>query len=96
MTGVNGAWAIESVQVDAEEVVDFGFDQLVVTPDRIAIEPAGIELAVNQSTGRSAVLESRSEVYFAEYFKSEDELTLIFTRPAFREKIKVNARMIGS
>lgn len=93
MNGVNGAWTIKSVQVDAEEVVDEGFNQLVVSADQIAIEPAGIELAVNQSTARSAILESRSEVYFAEYFKSENELTLIFTRPAFRQKIRLSACM---
>lgn len=91
MTGVNGAWTIKSVQVDAEEVVDEGFDRLVVTQDQIAIEPAGIELAVSQSTSRSAILESRSEVYFAEFHKTENELTLIFTRPAFRQKIRLNA-----
>lgn len=93
MTEVNGAWTIRSVQVDAEEVVDEGFDRLVVTKDQIAIEPAGIELAISQSTSRSAILESRSEIYFAEFHKSENELTLVFTRPAFREKIRLSACM---
>ncbi len=93
MTGVNGAWTIDSVQVDAEKVVDEGFDRLVVTQNRVAIEPAGIELAVNQSTSRSAVLESRSEVYFAEYSRRDDELILELSRPAFREKIRLNARL---
>ncbi len=93
MTGVNGAWTIKSVQVDAEEVVDEGFDRLVVTPDHIAIEPAGIELAISQSTARSAILESRSEIYYAEFHKTENELTLIFTRPAFGEKVRLSACM---
>ncbi|MDB4778178.1 hypothetical protein OAG68_01850 [bacterium] len=93
MTGVNGAWTIKSVQVDAEEVVDEGFDQLVVTPDQIAIEPAGIELAISQSTTRSAILESRSDIYYAEFHKTENELTLIFTRPAFGEKVRLSACM---
>ena len=93
MTGVNGAWTIEKVQVDAEEVLDEGFDRLVVSDNRIAIEPAGIELAVSQSTSRSAILESRSEVYFAEFSRRNDELTFEFSRPAFREKIRLNARL---
>ena len=75
----------------AEEVVDDGFDTLVVSDDRIAIEPAGIELEVSQATTRLAILESRSEVFFAEDVRREDQLTVEFTRPAFREKIRVNA-----
>ena len=93
MTGVNGAWRIRSVQVDADEVVDDGFEQLFVSSDRIAIEPAGIELSVNQATARSAVLESRSQIYFAEYFTRDGELTLELSRPAFREKIRLNAQL---
>ena len=92
MTGVDGAWAITTVQVDRESVSNReGFERLVVTPDWIAIEPAGIEFSVNQSTSRSAVLESRSQIFFAEYFTRNGELTLELSRPAFREKIRLNA-----
>lgn len=93
MTGVNGAWRIESVQVDAEPVVEEGFDQLVVSSNQISIEPAGIEFSVNQSTWRSAVLESRSELFFAEFSKRDDKLTFELSRPAFNEKIRLFASM---
>ena len=92
MTGVDGAWAITKVRVDTESVSNReGFERLVVTPDRIAIEPAGIEFSVNQSTSRSAVLESRSQIFFAEYFTRDGELTLELSRPAFNERVFLNA-----
>ena len=92
MTGVEGAWAITTVQVDADSVNNReGFERLVVTPGRIAIEPAGIEFSVNQSTSRSAILESRSQIFFAEYFTRNGELTLELTRPMFSETIRLSA-----
>ena len=92
MTGVDGAWAITKVRVDTEPVNDReGFERLVVTPNRIAIEPAGIEFSVNQSTSRSAVLESRSQIFFAEYFTRDGELTFELSRPAFNEKARLSA-----
>lgn len=95
MTGVSGTWAINSVQVDTEPVInDEGFQQLLVTPNQIVIEPAGIAFSVSQSTSKSAILESRSQVFFAEYFKSDGELTLELSRPAFNEKVRLNASMI--
>ena len=93
MTGVSGAWRISSVRVDSQEVVDPDFDVLFVSGDRIAIEPAGIELSVNQSTSHSAILQSRSDVYFAEFSRRENQLTLEFSRPAFRQKIRLNAQL---
>ena len=94
MTGVSGAWSINSVQVDKELVQnDEGFERLVVERDQISIEPAGIEFSISQATSRSAILESRSQVYFAEYAKSGDKLTLELSRPSFREKIRLNASM---
>ena len=94
MTGVSGAWRIESVQVDAETVEEEGFDQLLVSPQQISIEPAGIEFSVNQATWRSAVLTSRSEVFFAEFSKRDNELPFELSRPAFNEKIRLNARLV--
>ena len=94
MTGVNGAWTIKSVQVDAEEVENEGFEYLHVTPNRITIEPAGIEFTVNQATSRSAILESRSQILFAEYFKRDNELPLELSRPPFNEIVRLNANMV--
>lgn len=93
MTGVTGSWRIESVQVNAETVVDEGFDRLVVGPSQIAIEPAGIRFEVSQSTPKSAVLESRSQIFFAEYFKRDDQLTIELSRPSFSEKVRLNATL---
>ncbi len=94
MTGVNGAWSIDSVQVNAELVKNNdGFERLVVGQDQICIEPAGIHFSVSQSTTRSAILESRSQVFFAEYVKRGNELMLELTRPKFDEKVRLNASM---
>ena len=93
MTGVTGSWRIESVQVNADKVVNEDFDRLVVSPSQITIEPAGIRLSVHQSTSRSAILESRSDLFFAEYFKRDGQLTLELTRPAFREKVRFDASL---
>ena len=95
MTEVVGAWRIESVQVNAETVVDEGFDRLVVGRDRMSIEPAGIEFSVSQSTPKSAVLESRAQIFFAEYSKKDDRLTIELSRPAFRDKIRLNASLLA-
>ena len=93
MTGVTGAWRIDAVQVNAETVVDEGFDRLNVSPNQITIEPAGIEFSVNQSTPRSAVLESRSQVFFAEFSKRDDQLFIELSRPAFSEKVRLHASL---
>ena len=68
MTGVVGAWTIESVLVNETPTSpDEGFDRLIVQQDTMSIEPAGIEFSVNQSTDRSAILESRSQVFLLNF-----------------------------
>lgn len=52
-----------------------------------------IEFSVSQSTWRSAVLESRSEVFFAEFSKRDNKLTIELSRPAFNETIRFHASM---
>ena len=96
MTDVHGYWTINSVQVNSEPVMDQdGFEKLVVSNNQISIEPAGIEFSVNQATSRSAILESRSQVFFAEYSRNDGTLTLNLSRPAFRETIRLNASLNG-
>lgn len=94
MTGVrHGSWTIKSVQVNSAPVLNAeGFSRLVVREKALAIEPAGIEFSVAQSTDRSAVLESRSQVFFADFCARDGELILNLTRPAFDEQISLNAR----
>ena len=94
MNGMQGAWTIDSVQVNSETVLNNdGFEKLIVSPNQVSIEPAGIEFIVNQSTSRSAILESRSQVFFAEYSQNDGRLTLSLSRPAFRETIRLSAFM---
>ncbi len=92
MTGLEGSWTIDSVQVNSETVQNNeGFEKLIVSKNRLAIEPAGIEFNVNQATSKSAILESRSQVFFAEYQEHDGKLILSLSRPAFRETIRLNA-----
>ena len=94
MEGMRGAWTIDSVQVNSETVLNKdGFEKLIVSSNQLMIEPAGIEFSVNQSTARSAILESRSQVFFAEYAECNGHLTLSLSRPAFRETIRLSAKM---
>ena len=94
MTGLKrGLWTIKSVLVNSAPVENVeGFRQLVIKDKAVAIEPAGIEFSIAQSTHRTAVLESRSQVFFADFFSRDGELTLNLSRPAFNEKICLNAQ----
>lgn len=93
MTGVaRGNWKIRSVSVNSEPVLNAeGFRQLVVSDHQVEIQPAGIEFSIAQSTPRTAILESRSQLFFADFFEKNGELTLNLTRPAFAEKISLCA-----
>jgi hypothetical protein len=95
MTGIQrGSWTIKSVQVNSRPVPNAdGFNQLVIRDKAVAIEPAGIEFSVEQSTARTAILESRSQVFYADFCSRNGELTLNLTRPSFDEKISLNARL---
>ncbi len=95
MTGIQrGSWTIKSVQVNSTPVLNAeGFRQLVVKDKAVAIEPAGIEFSVEQSTTRTAVLESRSQVFFADFFSRDGQLTLHLSRPSFDEKISLSAQL---
>ena len=95
MTGVaRGNWTIRSVSVNSEPVMNAeGFQQLVVSDDQVEIQPAGIEFSIAQSTCRTAIFESRSQVFFADFFAKNGELTLNLSRPAFAERISLNARL---
>jgi hypothetical protein len=95
MTGIQrGSWTIKSVQVNSAPVLNAeGFRQLVIKDKAVAIEPAGIEFSVEQSTSRTAVLESRSQVFFADFISRDGQLTLNLSRPSFDEKICLSAQL---
>ena len=89
---VPGRWSIRSVCVNSQPTSDeTGFETLISEDGVLRIEPAGIALHVSQATDRSAVLESRSQVFFADYFTQGDELTLNLSRPQFAETISITA-----
>jgi len=88
----NGLWSIERVAVNSAGVAsDEGFRHLVVSDNQVRIEPAGIDLTVNQSTARSAVMESRSQIFFAEFFEQDEKLRLVLSRPSFAETVSFDA-----
>lgn len=89
-----GSWAIQSVTVNSQPASSHsGFDRLIVDGQELRIEPAGIALNVSQSTVRSAVLVSRSQVFFADYSLRGDTLVIKMTRPQFAETVSIIATL---
>ncbi len=89
---VSGQWMIRSVTVNSQEAsTESGFQQLVFNDRVLRIEPAGISMIVRQSTAHSAVLESRSQVFFADFSTKGDVLYLKLTRPMFSETVSITA-----
>lgn len=87
-----GSWMIQRVSVNAESVSsDHGFRELVVSEKEVRIEPAGICFSVNQATSKSAVLESRSQVFFADFFENGEQLRMTMSRPMLAETILLEA-----
>ncbi len=87
-----GLWNISRVSVNSkDEASNDNFRQLWVTENKVRIEPAGIDFSVNQSTSKSAVLESRSQIFFADFYEQGERLTLTLSRPAFAETVSFDA-----
>ncbi len=88
----NGSWMILNVAVNSEDISSRDdFRQLVVDDNQVRIEPAGISFSVSQSTSKSAVLESRSQVFFADFFEKDEQLRLTLSRPTFSETVSMEA-----
>jgi hypothetical protein len=89
-----GSWAIQSVTVNSQPASpQSGFDRLIVDGQELRIEPAGIALNISQSTMRSAVLVSRSQVFFADYSLRGDTLVIKMSRPQFAETVSIIATL---
>ena len=87
-----GHWRIASIEVNSQPTHGSeDFHSLVSTADELRLEPAGISFRIQQATSRSAVLESRSQVFFADFFIRGQQLTLNLSRPAFKETISLKA-----
>ena len=92
-----GEWRVRLVEVNSRPAGETEkFQTLITTADEIRLEPAGIKFSIQQSTARSAVLESRSQIFFADFSSRGDRLLLNLTRPAFSEKISLLAEYVGS
>ncbi len=92
-----GQWQISSVDVNgrSSDEID-GFRVLMSSGDRWQLMPAEITFKINQATSRSAVLESRSQIFFADFFVRGEKLTLNITRPAFADRIHLEAVFLPS
>lgn len=93
-----GEWAILSVEVDETSVFDQqGFQRMELMGDELTIRPSGLKFKVQQSTSRSAVLESHGQVFFADYLTTNDDnqLSLKLSRPQFSETIRICAEYDG-
>ncbi len=87
-----GHWRIQSVEVNSQLASENnGFVSLISTPEAIRVEPAGISFNVQQATSKSAVLESRSQVFYADFCTCGEQLTLNLSRPSFDEKVSFKA-----
>jgi hypothetical protein len=89
---LSGQWMIRSVSVNScPASSESGFQRLISEGEVLRIEPAGITLNVSQATARSAVLVSRSQVFYADFFTQGDQLTLKLSRPQFDEIVSITA-----
>ena len=91
----HGAWEIKSVTLNNAPVhPDDGYMQLIVSQDQLRIEPLGIELKICQATPRSMMLESNSQIFWADINQSKDRLQLKIERQMFRETILLEAEYL--
>lgn len=89
-----GSWAIQSVTVNSQPASpQSGFDRLIVDGQELRIEPVGIAMNISQSTARSAVLVSRSQVFYADYSLRGDTLLIKLSRPQFAETVSITATL---
>jgi hypothetical protein len=87
-----GAWEIKRVLVNEAPVhPDEGYHQLIVTGDYLRIEPMGIVLKICQATPRSMMLESQSQLFWANVSQSENKVQLKLERQSFTEIITLEA-----
>lgn len=92
-----GVWQVYSVEVNSKPAGETDqFCTLITTEDAFRLEPAGVQFTIQQSTARSAVLESRSQIFFADFAARGDQLSLNLSRPSLSEKISLKATFSSS
>jgi len=90
-----GNWQIQSVLLNEKTVLNNeGFLRLEITPTELLIQPIGFRFQIQQTTSRSAILESRGQVYFVDYVYEGNTVELKLTRPELSERIQIEAELI--
>ena len=92
-----GQWQIQSVLVNDQTVLNNeGFLRLEISNDELVIQPIGFRFNIQQSTARSAVLESGGRVFFADFVENDKAIELRLTRPEFEETINIGAEYMDA
>ena len=96
MGGVpKGEWEIVSILVNRETVLnDDGFRSVEIADDELIIQPSGMSFKVKQSTSENAVLESRGQVFYADFSFSQGMMIVELTRPKLKESVRIEAVFI--
>ncbi len=90
-----GNWQIQSVLLNEQTVLNNeGFLRLEITPTELLIQPIGFRFKIQFSTPRTAILESRGEVYFVDYVHKGNTVELKLTRPELSDWIQIGAELI--
>ena len=89
-----GTWRVQLVEVNSKPAGETEeFSLLISTAQTLRLDPAGIVFQFQQATERSAILESRSQIFFADFTTRGNRLTIKLSRPAFAEKIAIIAEL---
>ena len=87
-----GSWHIECVLINEETVMNYdSIRGLEIKKDEWVIQPSGQRFRIRQSAGKTAVLESNGDVYFADYEVDGSSLTVKMSRQNMKETITVEA-----
>ena len=90
-----GTWHIETVLVNKETVMNNeGFTGLEVSDNEIVIQPVGMRFKVEQETMHSAIMESRGQVYFADWTVDNTAIELVISRPDVKDTITFSAKRV--
>ena len=91
----NGNWDVKSILINEETVMNNeGFQTLKITDDEFEILPIGFRFRIRQSTSKTAVLESRGQVFYANFSLDRTVLTIELARPKFKETIRLEAELV--
>ena len=92
-----GNWAIECVLINEETVMNSDTVRgLKILKDEWVIQPVGQRFRIRQSSGKTVVLESEGEVYFADFEVNGCNLKLNLSRQNVKETLMIEATAINA